>query len=216
MFVGRGTRQGTRTSEMQRGVFNSEIGSTDEYGNPLEEEALLAEESALPVDPSSDRPTRPCPCGSTEFTPDGDVMDVWATASLSPQIAGQRLENPELYQRVFPFTLRPQAHEIIRTWAFYTIVKAWMHEDALPWKHVVISGWILDPDRKRTDAWKDGIALTAGFEERDVRGQRAGAGRVIEFHGNMSPAGGWLGRKNDYMHLHGIVKIDAAAFSAVH
>jgi valyl-tRNA synthetase len=68
-------------------------------------------------------------------------MDTWATSSLTPQIAGQWLSDPELYQKVYPFSLRPQAHEIIRTWAFYTIAKSQFHFDAIPWRDTLISGW---------------------------------------------------------------------------
>jgi len=91
------------------------------------------------------QPEGPCACGSREFIPENDVMDTWATSSLSPQIVGRWMSDPELYQKVFPFALRPQAHEIIRTWAFYTLVKSWHHFEALPWKEVAISGWGLAP-----------------------------------------------------------------------
>lgn len=101
----------------------------------------LAEEADLPIDPLTQTPRNPCSCRSMDFTPDPDVMDTWATSSVSPQIAGHRIEQPELYARVFPFALRPQAHEIIRTWAFYTIVKSLHHFGVLPWKNVMISGW---------------------------------------------------------------------------
>jgi valyl-tRNA synthetase len=104
-------------------------------------EIALADESQLPVDPAESRPARPCACGSDRFLPDEDVMDTWATSSLSPQIAGRWLSDPDLYARVFPFSLRPQAHEIIRTWAFYTLVKSLREFDALPWSDVAISGW---------------------------------------------------------------------------
>jgi valyl-tRNA synthetase len=73
-------------------------------------------------------------------------MDTWATSSLSPQIVGQWLADPALYARVFPFSLRPQAHEIIRTWAFYTITQSQHHFSAVPWKEVAISGWGLAPE----------------------------------------------------------------------
>ena len=73
-------------------------------------------------------------------------MDTWATSSLSPQIVGRWLADAKLYARVFPFSLRPQAHEIIRTWAFYTIAKSHHHFGALPWKEVAISGWGLAPE----------------------------------------------------------------------
>jgi valyl-tRNA synthetase len=108
-------------------------------------EVVLAEDDQLPVTPTEQQPTHPCTCGSTAFRPEEDVMDTWATSSMTPQIVGQRLTNPELYQRVFPFTLRAQAHEIIRTWAFDTLVKSYHHFGALPWKEIAISGWALAP-----------------------------------------------------------------------
>ncbi|HEY7358108.1 MAG TPA: valine--tRNA ligase [Ktedonobacterales bacterium] len=108
-------------------------------------EVMLADENQLPVDPTEQPPTRPCQCGSTAFTPDEDVMDVWATSSMTPQIVGRWLEDKDLYARVFPFALRPQAHEIIRTWAFDTLVKSYHHSGVLPWKEVAISGWGLAP-----------------------------------------------------------------------
>ncbi len=106
----------------------------------------LADEAQLPVDPFECRPTSPCKCGGASFTPEPDVMDTWATSSLSPQIVGRWLADEKLYARVFPFSLRPQAHEIIRTWAFYTITKAQHHFGTLPWKEVAISGWGLAPE----------------------------------------------------------------------
>ncbi len=105
-------------------------------------EPLLAEMERLPINPQEDQPGCPCPkCGQTSFEPDHDVMDTWATSSMSPQIVGGWLDDPALYARVFPFSLRPQAHEIIRTWAFYTLVKNHFHFDTLPWQSVMISGW---------------------------------------------------------------------------
>jgi valyl-tRNA synthetase len=112
-------------------------------------EILLAEENDLPVDPVQDQPGRTCPrCHGAEFIPEKDVLDTWATSSMSPQIVGNWLGvssetglQPELFGQVFPFSLRPQAHEIIRTWAFYTITKSHFHFDQLPWSDVLISGW---------------------------------------------------------------------------
>jgi valyl-tRNA synthetase len=104
-------------------------------------EALLANEDALPMDPTESQPTQTCACGGTSFTPERDVMDTWATSSMTPQIAGRWLSDPTLYARVFPYSLRPQAHEIIRTWAFDTLVKSLEHYDTLPWSDVAISGW---------------------------------------------------------------------------
>jgi len=109
-------------------------------------EVLLADEAALPVDPTETPPGRPCSCGGTSFTPERDVFDTWATSSLTPQIVGRWLAGGELYQRVFPMSLRPQAHEIIRTWAFYTMVKSYFHFGILPWSNAAISGWGLAPE----------------------------------------------------------------------
>jgi valyl-tRNA synthetase len=105
---------------------------------------ILADEAQLPLDPASTTPPRPCPCGG-ELLPDEDVMDTWATSSVSPQIAARMFEEPELYQRLFPMHLRPQGHDIIRTWAFYTIAKSLFHFGKLPWQNVMVSGHALDP-----------------------------------------------------------------------
>ena len=102
---------------------------------------LLADESQLPVDPLVDTPLGACACGSRDFEADTDVLDTWATSSVSPMIAAGWLEKPERFERLFPMTMRPQAHEIIRTWAFYTIVKSYYHFGRLPWTDVFISGW---------------------------------------------------------------------------
>jgi valyl-tRNA synthetase len=108
-------------------------------------EVRVADEKDLPLDPTESSPSHACGCGSTSYRPDKDVMDTWATSSLSPQIAGRWLAEPQLYEKVFPFSLRPQAHEIIRTWAFYTIVKSIYNFGALPWGDVAISGWGIAP-----------------------------------------------------------------------
>jgi len=108
-------------------------------------EVILADPNNLPVDPQVDVPNQACPkCQGTQFVPEEDVMDTWATSSMSPQIVGRWVdEDQSLYQSVFPFSLRPQAHEIIRTWAFYTITKSIYHFDVLPWKDAAISGWAI-------------------------------------------------------------------------
>ncbi len=114
----------------------------DQCGN-----TLLANEDQLPVDPTETPPPSACErCGGTSFTPERDVMDTWATSSLSPQIVGGFFDDPARYERVFPFSLRPQAHEIIRTWAFYTILQSMLHFDAIPWTNATISGWGLAPE----------------------------------------------------------------------
>jgi valyl-tRNA synthetase len=124
----------------------------DANGDPLYDEVLTPAEARLPVDPSTD-----CPNGFDEsqrgapngFAADPDVMDTWATSSLTPQVAGGWLDDPDLFARVFPMDMRPQAHDIIRTWLFATMARAHHEHHAAPWTNACLSGWILDPDRKK-------------------------------------------------------------------
>jgi valyl-tRNA synthetase len=109
-------------------------------------ETILADEADLPVSPTEQQSGKSCPaCGSRETIAESDVLDTWATSSLTPLIcAGWQKEEDstaEFFRKVFPFSLRPQSHEIIRTWAFYTIVKSLYHLGELPWRDVMISGW---------------------------------------------------------------------------
>lgn len=121
-------------------------------------EPVFAAPEDLPVDPLEDRPKDPCPhCGSGEFTPEFDVMDTWATSSLTPLI-NARWGEPGDRSEIIPMSLRPQAHDIIRTWAFYTIVKAHLHMDRIPWRHVMISGHALNPNREKMSKSKGNVA----------------------------------------------------------
>jgi valyl-tRNA synthetase len=120
----------------------------------------VADEKDLPVDPLSSKPKTKCKCGSSEFEGEKDVMDTWATSSISPQIIlnwvkdrGYKVD----FEKMYPCSLRPQAHDIIRTWAFYTIVKALYHHDKVPWNNVVVSGYVLDPHGEKMSKSKGNV-----------------------------------------------------------
>ncbi len=104
---------------------------------------VVPEEDELPVDPREEKPDKSCGnCGSSELTGDGDVMDTWMTSSMTPQVVGRWLDDEELFEEIFPMSMRPQSHDIIRTWAFYTILKSYLHNDSIPWEDIVISGYV--------------------------------------------------------------------------
>jgi len=112
-------------------------------------EVVLAEDEKLPVDPGKDNPKK-CPkCGSNEFIPELDVFDTWFTSSITPLINSKWKEDEEFFEKIFPMSLRPQGHDIIRTWAFYTILKSYLHLDKQPWKDIMISGHGLDRKGKK-------------------------------------------------------------------
>ncbi|MDO5738960.1 MAG: valine--tRNA ligase [Ornithinimicrobium sp.] len=150
--------------------------AVDAGGDVDYETVLTANESDLPVDPVSDVPSgftqdqRDQPGG---FTADTDIMDTWATSSLSPQIAagwptqgGQGPgSDPELFAKIFPFDMRPQGHDIIRTWLFATVVRAHLEHGTLPWTDAYINGWILDPDRKKMSKSKGNAVTPLGMLE---------------------------------------------------
>ena len=152
----------------------------DAGGQVIRDDPLLASEDALPVDPSTD-----CPPGYTEqqrdqpngFTGDPDVMDTWATSSLTPEIATGWASDPDLFARTFPMDLRPQAYDIIRTWLFSTIVRSHFEFGTVPWAHAAISGFVVDAVRYWAANGRPGTDTT--FDEGQIKIGRKLAIKVL-------------------------------------
>lgn len=129
-------------------------------------QVILAEKSQLPVDPISSKPNRACHCGSTEFTPETSVLDTWATSSLTPRIVQNLVKDDPSAKKIFPMSLRPQAHDIINFWLFYTVVRSRLNKIKVPWKNVMISGFVLDSKGEKMSKSKGNVIAPQEISEK--------------------------------------------------
>ncbi len=129
---------------------------------------VVADDTALPVNPAENAPPiDKCPkCGCDRFKPELDVLDTWATSSLTPQIATKWKEDDAFFNRIYPMSLRSNGHDIITFWLFNTVVKGLLHENKLPWKDVIINGFVLDPKREKMSKSKGNIIKPQATIER--------------------------------------------------
>jgi valyl-tRNA synthetase len=163
----------------------------DAIGNIDHAHPILVDESRLPIDPSTDVPDgyaadqRGKPNG---FAGDPDIMDTWATSSMTPQIAAGWLADDDLFARVFPMDLRPQGHDIIRTWLFTTMLRSHLEHNSLPWTNAALSGFITDPDRKKMSKSKGNVVTPMSLLQEHgsdgvrywAAGARPGADAIFE------------------------------------
>lgn len=175
---------------------------------------LVATPDQLPVNPLVDTPEG---YSRDEVIPEADVMDTWATSSVSPQLSSKAINKDYAvdyarHQKLFPADLRPQAHEIIRTWAFYTVVKAHLHENTIPWKNLMISGWCLAADKTKMSKSKGNVVTpTSLIEEKGAD--------VVRFWASTSRLGADTAYSEDVLKIGKklVTKLwNATKFAAIH